>query len=89
MSSLFQNLIREIENRPLNSVELRNALNTVIQLGNEASSFSGAVTNMCTLFSRYVYIFICNDFLKFRQIEDANLFLVFMYCTVLVCLSAI
>ena len=61
MSSLFQNLIREIENRPLNSVELRNALNTVIQLGNEASSFSGAVTNMCTLFSRYLSIFICNE----------------------------
>ena len=61
MSSLFQNLIREIENRPLNSVELRNALNTVIQLGNEASAFSGAVTNMCTLFSRYLSIFICNE----------------------------
>ena len=66
MSSLFQNLIREIENRPLNSVELRNALNTVIQLGNEASSFSGAVTNMCTLFSRYLSIFICNEVPKIQ-----------------------
>ena len=89
MSSLFQNLIREIENRPLNSVELRNALNTVIQLGNEASSFSGAVTNMCTLFSRYVSIFYVTKCPKITQIEDANLFPVFMFCTMLMCLAAI
>ena len=67
LNLLFQNLIREIENRPLNSIELRNALNNVIQLGNEASSFSGAVTNMCTLFSRYVSIFICNEVPKISK----------------------
>ena len=89
LNLLFQNLIREIENRPLNSIELRNALNTVIQLGNEASSFSGAVTNMCTLFSRYVSIFYAMKCLKFRQIEYANLFAVFMFCTMLMCLAAI
>ena len=37
----------------MNSIELRNALNTVIQLGNETSSNGGGITNVCSLFSRY------------------------------------
>ena len=49
----LQHLVRNIDRRPMNSVGLRNAFSTVIQLGNETTSNYEGITNVCSLFSRY------------------------------------